>query len=177
MHVTDPLLGTDSIPVRPSTLPPEGSGIIVVGTATKDYRIDASDVVANNVHNLATAHGTPPSGPEVTDTDPHDVAIPNVTPTPEPAIELRKSGPSTAVLGETITYRFTVRNVGETTLTNVHITDPLLGTGQIPVAPRHSPSASGESRRCRTPSARKTSSTAAFQTLQPSRGPHRRVRP
>ncbi len=135
VHVTDPLLGTGEIAVSPSTLPAGSSGVIVVGNASADYKVQAADVVDDNVHNVATAHGTPPEGANVTDTDPHDVAIPDVVETPDPAIEVVKSGPDTAIIGETITYTFKVTNVGETALTNVHVTDPLLGTGQFAVSP------------------------------------------
>ena len=133
VHVTDPLIGTGTIAVTPSTLPAGGSGVVVVATGSADYTVKASDVVGNNVHNVATARGTPPAGDDVTDTDPHDVAI-----VPEnliPAISVTKDGPASAMIGDTITYTFLVRNTGKTTLTNVHITDPLIGGGQIAVTP------------------------------------------
>jgi uncharacterized repeat protein (TIGR01451 family) len=130
VHITDPLIGGGEIAVTPSTLAVGASG-----TATAQYTVDAADVVDNNVHNLATVEGTPPSGPPVTDTDPHDVEIPDIIENPEPEIELIKDGPATSAVGDTITYTFDVTNTGETTLTNVHITDPLLGSGQIAVTP------------------------------------------
>ncbi|MFN8122913.1 MAG: hypothetical protein U0237_10850 [Thermoleophilia bacterium] len=50
------------------------------------------------------------------------------TPAPElqrPALTLTKTAPARARLGGAITYRLTVRNTGDTTLTGVAITDPV----------------------------------------------------
>ncbi len=86
-----------------------------------------------NVHNVATVHGTSPANEHVTDDDPHDVLIlPFGRP---PAITLEKSGPEVAEIGDTITYTFDVTNTGETSLVDVYITDPLLGTGRVAVTP------------------------------------------
>ncbi len=52
-----------------------------------------------------------------------------------PAITLLKDGPQSAAVGDTITYTFDVTNSGDTPLSNVHITDPLLGTDEIAVTP------------------------------------------
>ena len=56
-------------------------------------------------------------------------------PDPDPSISLVKTGPHTSKVGRTITYHFAVKNTGSTRLTNVHITDPLLGGGSIAVEP------------------------------------------
>lgn len=57
------------------------------------------------------------------------------TPDPDPDILLVKTGPDEAEIGETITYAFDVTNTGDTALTNVNITDPLIGGGAIAVQP------------------------------------------
>ncbi|HMS25399.1 MAG TPA: VWA domain-containing protein [Acidimicrobiia bacterium] len=50
---------------------------------------------------------------------------------PQDGIELTKTvNPTTAKPGDTVTYSFVVKNTGETKLTNVKVTDPLLG-GQV----------------------------------------------
>ncbi|HVM18997.1 MAG TPA: LPXTG cell wall anchor domain-containing protein [Egibacteraceae bacterium] len=130
VHITDPLIGDGEIAVTPSTLAPGGKG-----SATATYTVDAADVVDEIVENEATVHGTPPTGPDVTDVDDHEVAVPIVIVQPSPAITLDKDGPETARRGDLITYVFRVRNTGNVTLTNVRITDPLLGTDTIAVSP------------------------------------------
>ena len=130
VHVTDPLLGGTQIAVTPPMLEPGE-----FGEATAEYTVDQADIVNETVPNEATAHGTPPTGPEVLDTDDHVVKVPDVIETPEPEIELIKDGPDEAGIGETITYTFDVTNSGETALTNVHVTDPLLGGEPIAVTP------------------------------------------
>jgi uncharacterized repeat protein (TIGR01451 family) len=52
-------------------------------------------------------------------------------PEPEPArgIELVKSGPSTATVGDTIAYDFTVTNTGEAPITDLRLDDTVLGQG------------------------------------------------
>src|SRR5450759_1084301 len=44
-----------------------------------------------------------------------------------PAIELEKSGPAEANVGDTMTYDFTVKNTGDVKLTGVTVSDPMLG--------------------------------------------------
>jgi len=45
----------------------------------------------------------------------------------EPAVELLKTSDNSAARGSTITYHFTVTNIGETPLENVFVNDPMLG--------------------------------------------------
>src|SRR5690606_9007455 len=106
--------------------------------ATATYTVTADDVNAGNVHNSATAEGTPPSTP----TNPTPTPIvtpPDEIDTPiaqEPGIEITKSvtsaGPYTE--GDTISYQFLVENTGDVTLTNVSVTDELPGLSAISYA-------------------------------------------
>ena len=130
VHVDDPMLGAETIAITPSTLEPGESG---KGTAT--YTITKADAKAGSVHNTAVATGTPPSGGDVSAEDDHTLVVPGVTERPEPSIELEKSGPETARVGDTITYRFRATNTGKATLTNVTITDEKLGLDNLAVTP------------------------------------------
>ena len=49
-----------------------------------------------------------------------------------PCIDITKTGPAEAVIGENITYEFTVSNCGTVGLTNVTLTDTLSGSYNIP---------------------------------------------
>ena len=131
VHVTDPLLGGAEIAVTPGTLAPGAEGV-----ATAEYTVAAADVTEDDtIPNTATAHGTPPAGGEVTAVDDHIVAVPDDVEEGAPAIALDKGGPSESDIGEVITYTFDVTNTGETTLLDVHVTDPLLGGTPIAVTP------------------------------------------
>ena len=129
VRVRDPLVSDRMLTVTPSTLAPQG-----VGTATATYQVTKADRDAGVVLNTAVGRGTPPSGPDVTDRDDHDVLVPP-RPGPRPRIELDKSGPATARVGDTITYRFRATNTGRTILTNVHITDRRLDIENLAVTP------------------------------------------
>ena len=81
--------------------------------------------------NVATATGSPPSGPNVTDTDPSHYIVVSA-----PSIEVEKStngvdadvapGP-TLQLGDSVTWAYVVTNTGNETLTNITVTDDQLG--------------------------------------------------
>ena len=130
VRIDDPLISSRSLAVRPSTLAPGA-----VGTARATYTITVRDGEAGEVLNTAIVRGQPPRGPEIEDEDDHEVDVPDVPGVDEPDIELIKTGPATATVGDTITYRFRATNTGETTLTNVHITDEKLGIDNLAVTP------------------------------------------
>ncbi|RDV43687.1 hypothetical protein DOE76_16465 [Leifsonia sp. ku-ls] len=130
VSITDPLPGLSSLtytwPGTPGTLLP-GQSV----TATATYRLTAADLAAGHVANTATAVGTPPSGPDVTDDSSADVPM-----APTPAIALVKSADASALqspakAGDTITYTFRSTNTGNVPLTNVSIADPLPGLSAL----------------------------------------------
>ncbi len=98
-------------------------------TCTSTYVVNLDDANDGLVTNEATATGTPPSGPDVSDSDTEQVTI-----DPDPAISLSKT-PDTALLdaGDTVTYTYTVTNNGNVTLNPVTITD--VHGGDNPLSP------------------------------------------
>jgi uncharacterized repeat protein (TIGR01451 family) len=88
---------------------------------TATYTLTQADVDAGSVANTATACGTPPTGPDVCDTDATTTPI-----TRSPAIEIQKT-PDTQLVaaGGTATFSITVTNTGNVTLTAVNVSDAL----------------------------------------------------
>jgi uncharacterized repeat protein (TIGR01451 family) len=124
-------------------------------TFTATYTITQADIDAGSITNTATANGTDPFNDLVTDDsdDPNDLADndpngdgepddPTVVSLPtESSINLEKIGVfndqsnnGIAGPGETISYFFTVTNTGNTTLSNISLTDSLVTVlgGPIP---------------------------------------------
>ncbi len=126
--VTDPLPGLSAVSCSVSTLAPS-----VSTTCTASYTVTQDDVDAGSIANTATATGTPPVGPPVTDT-----GSATVTATKGPAVSITKSTTSTGftAIGEQVPFTLTALNTGNVTLTNVVITDPnaVIGTC-TPAAP------------------------------------------
>src|SRR5690606_32404751 len=135
--VVDPLPGLSPI----AYAWPGAEGVLEVGQsviATATYTVTAADVNAGNVHNSATAEGTPPSTP----TNPTPTPI--VTPPGEvdtpiaqnPALALVKSVTSAGPYaeGDTISYQFVIENTGDVRLTDVSVTDELAGLSTITYA-------------------------------------------
>ncbi|GGA71197.1 hypothetical protein GCM10011490_22330 [Pseudoclavibacter endophyticus] len=105
---------------------PGEAGVLAPGqsvTATADYTLTQADHDAGSVVNTATATGTPPSGPNVTDDDDFEQPVPQA-----PGIELAKSG---QLDGDVIGYEFTVTNTGDVTLNGVSLSDELAGLSEI----------------------------------------------
>ncbi|MGG7034558.1 MAG: gliding motility-associated C-terminal domain-containing protein [Flavobacterium sp.] len=133
--VNDPLTESINLPVTPSTLAPNETG-----TATATYTITQSDIDAEKVTNIAIATGTKPISGTVSDLS--GLTIFDDTPTinilePNPHIALVKSGTisGTGIVGDVITYTFTVTNTGINTLSNIIINDPLTGSVNLAVTP------------------------------------------
>jgi len=133
--VIDPMVPGISCPA--TTLAPTLSTICTAAP----YVLTQADIDAGKVTNQATASGTPPSGPAVTDlSDPtspqpgNDVKTITTIPQQNVIGLVKVSGGVTDAnsngvtdVGDTITYSFTAYNMGSTTLTNLVVTDPKLG--------------------------------------------------
>jgi uncharacterized repeat protein (TIGR01451 family) len=119
--VTDDKLGAVSCPV---TLLAPGAHV----TCTASYATTQGDVDLGSLSNTGTATGTPPTGPDVTDSSP--VTVPSVQ---KPAISVVKSGDVSSYSrpGKPVTYSYLVTNTGNVTLTDVTVTDPLPGLSKI----------------------------------------------
>jgi uncharacterized repeat protein (TIGR01451 family) len=119
--VTDDKLGTISCPH--SSL---AAGDQMTCTAT--YTTTQADVDAGGITNTATATGTPPTGPRVSDDSSAMVSADQ-----DPAITLKKTpSPTTfGAAGTTITYTYVVTNTGNVTLRPVTVSDPLPGLSRV----------------------------------------------
>src|SRR5690625_1755260 len=139
--VQDDLPGLTSIefgdwPTENGVLAP---GQSVVATAT--YELTQADINAGSVANMVTAFGTPPDvkDPEYPDepgvpADPVEEEDPETVVVPQgPALQLHKTSDAVdnPVAGETLSYSFTATNIGNVTLTDVSITDPLEGLSEL----------------------------------------------
>ena len=112
------------------------------------YTLTQADVDAGSVDNTATATGTPPTGPPVTDPDTITTPVPAT-----PRIVLEKVADTTGPVhaGDQITFSFTVTNTGNVTLTNVQVQDPMVGTVTCVEPPRWRQASRPRARRRRTP--------------------------
>jgi uncharacterized repeat protein (TIGR01451 family) len=121
--VTDPLVGLSAITC-------DGTTIAVGGfiTCSATYAVTQADIDAGTVHNMATADSDESSP----DGDDETVTLPQ-----NPVISIVKSGifnsgdDAYADPGEIISYEFLVTNEGNVTLTNITVTDPLVGLSAI----------------------------------------------
>ncbi|MGC4174584.1 DUF7507 domain-containing protein [Demequina sp.] len=96
------------------------------------YAVTQANVDAGTVTNSASASGTPPTGPAATDSDSNTVTI-----APAAAIDVtkvKKSGTPTKA-GDPVVWTVTARNSGNVTLTNVNVTDSLLGASLVAPCP------------------------------------------
>ncbi len=108
-------------------------------TCTASYTITVADADNGSVLNTATAHGTPAP----TSADPAPVAVDSptssavVTITQAPSLTVLKTSPTVSFnsAGQTITYRFTVTNTGNVTLTGVGVTDTQAVAGSTLATP------------------------------------------
>ncbi|GGA79665.1 hypothetical protein GCM10008015_20460 [Flavobacterium palustre] len=126
--VTDPMIGL-TIPVNQiASLTPGVTDSTITGT----YTITQADVDAGKVVNSALVTAKDPLSNDVTDISGTTIGTNDNTETPvtqTSSIALVKSASvgGTAVLGDVITYTFTVKNTGTTTLKNILVSDPMVG--------------------------------------------------
>ena len=123
VSIDDPTVGPVDCPV--TSLAP---GAATVCTAT--YTVTLADADAGSVVNTATVTATPPTGPDVSDSD--SVTTPVAA---GPAIGLVKTAgvPSGTAAGDTIDYTFVVTNSGTVTLSGIAVSDPTVGAVDCPV--------------------------------------------
>ncbi|MEL6122756.1 MAG: hypothetical protein AAFR14_03470, partial [Bacteroidota bacterium] len=126
--ISDPLLTPNSL--NCGLLAPSQSC-----TLTGTYTVMDSDLANGEIENVAT--GSSSTVPPVGDMDTVR------TPLPKPALEVTKNTPvltsdvdgsGDISSGDVLTYRIIMRNVGQATLTNVVVTDPLITPDQMTCA-------------------------------------------
>jgi uncharacterized repeat protein (TIGR01451 family) len=124
VQVTDPMPGLSPVTCPRSTLVFPAESEICTATHTTTQ----ADVDRGSITNTGTAHGTPPTGPDVT----HESTA-TVPATTSPAITFVKSAnPLTfSAAGAPITYSYVVTNTGNVTLNPVVVTDPLPGLSAV----------------------------------------------
>ncbi|MCX6305261.1 MAG: T9SS type A sorting domain-containing protein, partial [Bacteroidetes bacterium] len=127
--LTDVMISDPQVTITGGPIASLAPGITNSSTFTATYLLTQADIDAGTYTNLATATGMPPSGPPVTGSDDDSRSLPAAS-----SISLIKTGTlhmdivapnGIANAGDKITYAFTVTNTGNTTLTNVTISDPL----------------------------------------------------
>jgi uncharacterized repeat protein (TIGR01451 family) len=93
------------------------------------YSITQADLDAGSVTNTASASGEGVTSPEATATVTSSIPNPNLSLNKEGVLDMTVVAPSDqADMGDVINYTLTATNDGNVSLTNVTITDPLLGT-------------------------------------------------
>ena len=113
--IADPLVPVVSCPA--TALAPAASV-----TCTGTHQVTQADVDGGSIVNTASVAGVLPSGTALTPTASNTVTVPA---TPMPAITILKSTTNAGIglLGEVVTYTFTVRNAGNVTLAAVQVND------------------------------------------------------
>ncbi|UAL28750.1 DUF11 domain-containing protein [Nocardioides rotundus] len=118
---------------------------------TATYTVTQADVNSGSVDNTATASGTTPTGNRLT-SDPDSTTVPTERRSglalDKTAALSDRDGDGAADVGETITFRFAVRNTGTVTVDNVTINDPKLRDAGVTVSCPTGPLAPGETRTC-----------------------------
>ncbi len=124
ISVSDPLPNLSAITCPKNSLEPNESM-----TCTANYVITQGNVDAGSITNTATVTGNPPNGdPNDPDDDVTDTDSETIPPDQAPNIEVNKTAtPSTiTAVGQVISYTITATNIGNVTLEEVVISDPLL---------------------------------------------------
>jgi uncharacterized repeat protein (TIGR01451 family) len=132
--ISDDLLGLVAAPCVATLAPGESTTCPLLPAQT--YVVTAGDVAAGQVHNMATATGTPPDGPDVSDSD--DARVPTGTGgTLPPALAIVKSADvSLAAPGDLVTFTLRAVNSGAGEARDVVVTDVLpAGTAYVSASP------------------------------------------
>lgn len=123
--ITDTMLGG---PVACAGFTPLAPGASVT-CAPVEYTLTQADIDRGTLHNTATVTATSPRGPATDDAEANAIvpAANSIALTKSAGTVVDANGNGVPDAGETISYTFSVRNTGTTTLTNAKITDPMLG--------------------------------------------------
>ncbi|MCP4085547.1 MAG: DUF11 domain-containing protein, partial [Actinomycetia bacterium] len=133
--VTDPLAGLSALTCTPAAGATLAPGEVQSCTAT--YAVAVVDVDAGRIDNTATVTSHSPDAGTVEDT-----ASDQVTASRHPSIDLIKNltgnadedGSGSISVGDTLTYTFDVTNDGDTSLSSVGVSDPLITNGSLTCA-------------------------------------------
>lgn len=126
--VSDPMVGLTITGSPIASLAEGASSSVITGT----YTITQPDINIGSVTNSALATAKDPSGTEVTDisgtaNNNNTPTITHITQTSAIALMKTASVSGTGILGDVITYTFKVTNTGNTSLTNIVVSDPMIG--------------------------------------------------
>ena len=102
-----------------------------IASFTGTYVVTQTDIDNGKIVDRATATGTPPSGPPVSDSSDRDVVV---VVTQTESLSIVKSASPTTVTGanQAVTYTFMVTNTGNVTLTDVGVKDnPVAPAGGV----------------------------------------------
>ena len=140
--LTDVTLTDPKITVNGGPIPSLAAGASDGTTFSGVYILKQADIDAGTFTNIATATGQcVASNCPVSDPDDHTQKL-----NQDPDIELVKTGTLNdddgtdgVSAGDSISYAFTVTNTGNVTLTDVKVTDPLVGLSPIDCAPENNP--------------------------------------
>lgn len=128
VRIADPhVAAITCTPAAGSTLAPRATM-----SCTADYVTTQADLDAGSILNTATVTGTSPAGVEASATASRTVSV-----TQTATLALTKSANPTNVtsVGQVVTYSFVARNTGNTTLSDVQVTDPLTGLSALTCTP------------------------------------------
>jgi uncharacterized repeat protein (TIGR01451 family) len=137
--LSDPKLAPATVSCPATALNP---GASMTCTTSADYVVPQSEVEAGKVSNTVSVVATPPTGEgaagSVTDTDTLDLTI---TRTPQLKLVKSLTSGNPFLVGDQLTYAFTLANTGNVQITAAGVDDPLL-TGEACQATTLAPGAS-----------------------------------
>ena len=135
--VTDAKISATPIPCAPSTIPVG----LTANCGPVTYTVTTADEAAGNVHNSATASGTPQGSRVPVTSAPDTTSTPTTAPAPGLSIDktagtpVDVNGNGLVDAGDTIDYSFVVTNTGNVALNGVTVTDAKISATPIPCAP------------------------------------------
>ncbi|PYE85119.1 DUF7507 domain-containing protein, partial [Phyllobacterium leguminum] len=132
--VNDPMIAAKGMVLTPASYPAVLPGETVSFTAT--YQPDQADIDAGRIDNVATASAkTPDNGDAVSAEATATLSADVVSGLTIDKKATLSGGDDILHLGETITYTFTVRNIGKVTMKDVTVNDPMLKAKGVTITP------------------------------------------